>query len=311
MPLPQGLVLRAPTLRNVPAVADLVNASLLSEIEMAVLDPTDLEAEWRQLESLDHIAVVEDQGEIVGYLTTQEDKGHASIYFEAFTSERSLGRGIGSALIEEAQSRAAALADGLDKPVTLETDVNSEVARDLLARHGFELTGGSFPMFMDLDDHLPAPEWPPGVELRPYSQGPDDREFFDVMARGFELHPDITLESWLERQSRPDFSADLWWFAQSADGAVAALECRDQWHAQNDTGWIKNIAVLAEWRRLGVGRALLSHAFIQFRARGRTRAVLGVDAANPTKAKDFYERIGMRAGAEGTDHRQVVMPGSR
>jgi mycothiol synthase len=310
MSLPQDLVLRAPTLRDVPAVAHLVNTSLLREIEMAVLDPADLEAEWRQLDSLDHIAVVQDREEIVGYLTTQVDDGRASIYFEAFTSEHSLGRGIGSALIQEAQSRAGALADGLGKPVTLETDVNSEAARDLLARHGFELTGGSFPMFMDLDDRLPVPQWPQGIELRPYLQGSDDKEFFDVMARGFELHPDITLESWLERQSRADFSADLWWFAQSADGAVAALECRAQWHAQRDTGWVKNIAVLPEWRRLGVGRALLFHAFRRFRQRGCNRAVLGVDADNPTKAKDFYERIGMRTGAEGTDHRQVVMPGS-
>ncbi|HEX3326594.1 MAG TPA: GNAT family N-acetyltransferase [Actinomycetota bacterium] len=307
--LPEGFVFSTPVLEDAAAVAGLVNDSLLREIGMADLDPAALETEWRQVGQLDHLAVVEgNDGELAGYLTTRVDDDSADMYFEGFTAEAFLGRGIGKALIEEAEERASKLAQRLQKPVTLETDVNDDRARDLLARRGFEKTGASFPMFMDLHDPAPAPDWPEGVELRPYVQGPDDHEFFDVMARGFELDPSFTLDSWLERQGLPDFSPDLWWFAQAAEGPVAALECRKQWHAQTDTGWIKNIATLPEWRRRGVGRALLYHAFARFRELGRTRAVLGVDADNPTQAKNFYERIGMYAGSEGSDHRKIITP---
>ncbi|MDP9226465.1 MAG: GNAT family N-acetyltransferase [Actinomycetota bacterium] len=285
-----------------------MNDSLLREIGMADLDPVALEDEWQRLGRLDHLAVVQAKtGELVGYLSTEVDDSRAEIYFEAFTSEDALGRGIGTVLVEEAQLRARALARRLQKPVTLGTDVNGG-GRALLDHCGFELVERNFAMFMDLDDRPPPPVWPEGVELRPYSQGVDDREFFEVMVRGFEMDPKTPLESWLERQKLPDYHPDLWWFAQSNAGPVGVLECREQWHAQRDTGWIKNLAVLPDWRRHGVGRALLLHAFALFHDRGRARVVLGVHAGNPTRAKDFYERVGMYAGAEGTEHRKVIPP---
>jgi mycothiol synthase len=301
------LVFRPPTPADAPVVTRLVNDSLLHEIGMADLDPHELEKRWRQSGSLDHLAVAQTHaGEIVGYLATEVDAGSAHIYFEGCTAERALGRGIGTALIKETQARAEALASQLKKPVTLETDVNGQAACDLLAAQGFQVTGRNFAMFMDLDDDLPPPEWPQGIAPRPYVVGVDDREFFDVIVRGFEMDPAITAESWLNRKTLPDFSPDLWWFAQSDHDAVAAIECRDHWHAQSDTGWVKNIAVLAGWRRMGIGRALLLHAFARFRLEGRSRVVLGVDADNPTHAREFYESIGMYTGAEGSDHRKII-----
>ncbi len=307
--LPEGLEFRTPTPEDARAVARLVNDSLLREIGMADLDPAELEDEWRRLGPLNHLALLQaNTGEIVGYLSTEVDDIRAHIYFEAYTSEDALGRGIGTALVEEAESRAKALAGRLQRPATLETDVNGGGGRDLLDHCGFELIGRNFPMFVDLDERPPPAVWPEGVELRPYSQGVDDREFFEVMVRGFELDSSINLGSWLERQKLPDYCPGLWWFTQSKEGPVGVIECRKQWHAQRDTGWIKNLAVLPDWRRRGVGRALLLHAFALFHDRGRARVVLGVDAANPTRAKDFYERVGMYAGAEGSEHRKVISP---
>jgi ribosomal protein S18 acetylase RimI-like enzyme len=55
-------------------------------------------------------------------------------------------------------------------------------------------------------------------------------------------------------------------------------------------------AVLEEsdWRRRGIGEALLATVFAEFFRRGEHRVALGVDAENPTGATRLYERVGMR-----------------
>ncbi len=48
-----------------------------------------------------------------------------------------------------------------------------------------------------------------------------------------------------------------------------------------------------DWRRRGIGHALLAHAFGAFAERGLARAGLGVDSESPTGANALYEDVGM------------------
>ena len=59
------------------------------------------------------------------------------------------------------------------------------------------------------------------------------------------------------------------------------------------SGWVGILGVLREWRRRGIGRALLLHAFHEFKRRGLPRAGLGVDAESLTGANRLYESAGM------------------
>ncbi len=59
-------------------------------------------------------------------------------------------------------------------------------------------------------------------------------------------------------------------------------------------GWIKNLGVRPEYRRRGIGTALLGQVFAEFKRRGCKRVELGVDSANETRATALYERVGMR-----------------
>ena len=63
-------------------------------------------------------------------------------------------------------------------------------------------------------------------------------------------------------------------------------------------GWIGILGVRRPWRRRGLGRALLLHAFHEFRARGFTEAGLGLDAASLTGATRLYESVGMHVSAQ-------------
>jgi mycothiol synthase len=57
---------------------------------------------------------------------------------------------------------------------------------------------------------------------------------------------------------------------------------------------IFTIGVLKRYRRRGVGAALMLHALETFRAKGMTKATLGVDDYNPTKAIRLYEKVGFK-----------------
>jgi mycothiol synthase len=59
-------------------------------------------------------------------------------------------------------------------------------------------------------------------------------------------------------------------------------------------GDIFTIGVLKRYRRRGIGARLMLHALETFRAKGMTKATLGVDDYNPTKAMRLYEKVGFK-----------------
>jgi ribosomal protein S18 acetylase RimI-like enzyme len=71
---------------------------------------------------------------------------------------------------------------------------------------------------------------------------------------------------------------------------VAAQVCdEDRW----GVAWISILGVRRDWRRHGLGEALLRQGFRDLAERGRRRIVLGVDAENTTGAMRLYTRVGM------------------
>ena len=59
-------------------------------------------------------------------------------------------------------------------------------------------------------------------------------------------------------------------------------------------GWVRQLAVLADHRGLGIGEALLRSSFAMMRTRGLPVARLNVDVENESRALALYERVGMR-----------------
>ena len=61
------------------------------------------------------------------------------------------------------------------------------------------------------------------------------------------------------------------------------------------SGDIFTIGVLKQYRGTGIGTKLMLHGLETLKAKGMTKAMLGVDDQNPTKAIGLYEKIGFRA----------------
>jgi ribosomal-protein-alanine N-acetyltransferase len=76
--------------------------------------------------------------------------------------------------------------------------------------------------------------------------------------------------------------------ARNADGAMVGF-C-SQWLILDELH-INNLAVLPEWRRLGVASALLERVLDEGARRGARRATLEVRRSNET-ARRLYERLG-------------------
>jgi ribosomal protein S18 acetylase RimI-like enzyme len=83
-----------------------------------------------------------------------------------------------------------------------------------------------------------------------------------------------------------DYDPGCWFLAETQSGRLAGV-CLN-W----STGWVKDLAVRPEWRRRGLGEALLRHSFHELFRRGVRRIGLKVDSNNGTGAPRLYERLG-------------------
>jgi ribosomal protein S18 acetylase RimI-like enzyme len=160
----------------------------------------------------------------------------------------------------------------------------------------------------------PAPP-PAGVTIRPVR--PDDeaemREFHRIFDTAFRDTPDylpLPYDRWREQLAAlPTIAWDEWFVAEVDGRPGGILQSADQSLDQNE-GWVKNLAVLRECRKRGVGAALLDRAFATYAAKGRELAGLGVDLSNPTEAYRLYASVGLTAAYEAdVFEREVPPPG--
>jgi mycothiol synthase len=129
---------------------------------------------------------------------------------------------------------------------------------------------------------------------------PDDeaemRRFHAVLQSAFADTPDfqpMTYEAWRESLAAlPSISWDEWLVCEISGQIVGVLQSADQ-GVERGEGWVKNLAVLREHRKAGMGAALMEAAFAIYAAKGRTAAGLGVDLTNPTGAYQLYTNVGM------------------
>ena len=203
--------------------------------------------------------------------------------------------GIAASLLETMERRAAEEAVP-GATVRVAISAADERSRGYVENAGYELFRHSFRMQIDFDGEPPAPEWPEGIVLRTFVRGQDDRPVWeahqDSFADDFE-HAAWPYESWREWAFSEAFDPSLWFLAEGGTEITGVCLCKAHAGAAGELGWVNVLGVRRPWRRRGLGRALLLHAFAEFQARGREGAGLGVDGLNPTGAVRLYEQAGM------------------
>lgn len=166
-----------------------------------------------------------------------------------------------------------------------------------LDRRGYRRVRSSHRMEIVFHDPPPEPAVVAGIEIRPLAEG-EQRVAYDVHQEAFE---DVwepmrrSYEDWAHWFLAPDrFTPELWLLAWEESEPCGVAMCHTH-RTEPGLGWVDVLAVRRRWRRRGIGRALLLHAFGAFVDRGLTSARLGVDSDSPTGAHGVYEDAGMRS----------------
>lgn len=248
----------------------------------------DIEDEWRRLDLARDALVVEEAGRMVGYGTVEERPGLGRA--DGYVDPAQTGRGVGALLVSQLEAELVARGATCIQNATLLADTR---AHDLLRSHGYEEVRRFRQMRIALEREPTAPVWPDGVEVTSFDPA-DAEAFHEAYESAFAdhwQHHRRTFEEWRREQlDREGFSPDLWTVVRANGEIVAGTICLPE---RGGVAWVSRLFTRADWRRRGIGEALLHDAFAKFRRLGKREAGLGVDATSTTGADRLYERVGM------------------
>jgi mycothiol synthase len=159
-------------------------------------------------------------------------------------------------------------------------------------------------MARPLDMPVDEPQLIEGVNIRNYRR-PEDNErakaaFENSFSDHWDHHP-ITQEDWDYWTNTPNTRPDLSWLAEvegepeSIVGfCIISISDEENRLKRVREGWIELLGTTGDWRRKGLGRALLLHGLHSLRSAGIEVALLGVDSQSMTGANRLYESVGFR-----------------
>jgi mycothiol synthase len=216
------------------------------------------------------------------------------------------GRGIGRAVVDWQLRRAAEAAATLDGslPTSLRVDVGDEQTDHLhlFERAGFVVVRRFLEIARSVSEPLATVEAPAGITVERWSEARDESTRLahaEAFADHFDAEP-RSVEEWRQWYTgNRQYRADLSFVAvdDATDEVVAFALCAaypDDWNAVPREAWVNSVGTRRAWRGRGVGRAVLTRALqeVEVAVDAFERAILGVDAANPTGALGLYRSLG-------------------
>jgi GNAT superfamily N-acetyltransferase len=174
---------------------------------------------------------------------------------------------------------------------------NNKTLLQLFASNGYKSNLSFLIMEFVMEQSPPQPEWIDGISVRRFIKNQDEQATYRADEEAAEdkgYHDPLSYEGWVKRMrmDQESFDPDLWFLAcQDSEIAGVALNL---YHKESDTGWVDHLGVRRDWRKRGIGKALLLHSFGEFYKRGICRIKLSVDSKSLTNAPRLYESVGMK-----------------
>lgn len=189
------------------------------------------------------------------------------------------------------------------KPVQFRTYCASHQGKRISLFESFGLRPVRYDLHMVCHplDNLPDPAFPPGIMVRPYARGEDDESALELVNAAFADVMDfaaVNLEDFRHWMESPSFRDSLSPVALDGQEVVGLCLCtvseaRASLLGRRD-GTVHTLCVRREYRRRGLGSALLLTSLQAFKRAGLESATLDTDTENPTEAIRLYEQAGFR-----------------
>jgi mycothiol synthase len=320
--LKEGFVLRPPTLDDAPGVLEIMRACDLIVIGQSEESLEELVIEWEMpgmnLER-DLCVISAPDGRLVGYANVQDVVRPVTPEIDVYIHPDYWDGTLDEVLMAWVEERARQSIANVpaDARVAMHQYLYSKDTyfKSVMEHAGMQVIRHAFRMIIDLDQPLAQPEWPDGITLRIFQAGEDKRPVLEAVRGSFQDHwgyVDNPFEEHYERWSHywdEDFDPSLWFLAMDGDQVAGICLCRPRRGDDESIGWVGTLGVTRPYRRLGVGMALLLHSFQEFKARGKARVGLGVDASSLTGATRLYEKAGMHVAERFDLYEKELRPG--
>jgi mycothiol synthase len=306
---------RRPTsddLQNIHALISAYEISLLGVAETTENDlRLDLSAPGFDLTTASWL-VSSHTGQVVGFAAI-EVVDHARMFTSTYVHPDHQGRGIGTHLLYDleqwAQQQIPLAAPDVRISLCAFGVEQNDTAKNLLLKHGFQISRRFWRMGIDLSSVPPVPQWPEGIVVCTVT--PDlFHAVYEADQSIFQDHWGFmpqAFDDWMYRSiKRENFDATLWFLAMNGNDIVGIAICADE---KELGGWVHVLGVSRTWRRKGLASALLQYAFHEFAVRAISQIFLGVDAQSLTGATYLYEHAGMHVVRERFHYEKELRAG--
>lgn len=294
---PAGFTTRPARPSDAAAVAEVIAADQAHHLGRAETTAAHVEADWGGADLDEHSVLVEDaDGRVVAAGDAVPSRAELLMAY-GYVHPEFLGRGLGTFLVGFFEERARRLGAPAGAPARVRhylPEANTS-ARSLLEARGYGVVRAILRMERELDAPPPAPRRPPGVTVRAYRGAADEPaayEAFELGSSGMWGRPGNDFEQWAPRAA--SYDPTLFKLAE-ADGEIVGIAISEAPAGGSDrSGHLESLRVVPEWRRRGLGAALIADAFVDLYARGARSVALTVDSDSPSGAPDLYLAAGMR-----------------
>ncbi len=274
------------------------------------------------------VVAINGHAEIVGYAyLTNAEHGIISEVGGAVHPEN-WGRGVGTMLLNWAEQRAQALTDRAPPGVRTVLQANVYEAQHetirLLTQAGFAKVREWAHLVVDMVEPPPVPTVPDNMVIRAMDLDEDWDIVGPAMDEAYTDHwgaislPFVVTssdEEQLQEVLEPEDDSysnapGVCFIALAGDTVAGGVLCNAKLVERADTGRVGSLFVRPQYRRHGIGRALILTAFNAFWERGVRRIITDTDAESFTETPKFYARVGMRLYRREYLYEKEVCPGT-
>ena len=215
--------------------------------------------------------LVSEQDELVGY--AQLESGAEWSAGQLVVSPDHRREGVGTQLLQRLIMESTS-------PLRVWGMGDTAAAQALAATAGMTRQRELLIMGRGLDDELPEPAVPSGVQIRAFVPGQDEQEWLRVNAAAFANHPEqalIDLADLKDRMAEPWFSPDGF-FVATRQGAMIGFHWTKQHQDQLGEVYVLGVAPWASGQ--GIGKALLLTGLRWLQQQGCSRVKLYVEGGH-------------------------------